>query len=84
MGNDFSKCPTLQLGKWASLDDADTVTNLTLVGLVVDVIFLGTFDDFVEFRMGNTCDVLNHEGLVHLVGNDHADAGFTEVDLRVR
>ena len=66
------------------LDDADAVADLALVALVVHVVFLGALDDLVEFRMGNAGNVFDDEGLVHFIGNDHANAGFTKVDLCVR
>ena len=84
MGDDFGKGPTLQLGKRLGLDDADAVPNLALVAFVVDVIFLGTLNDFVELGVGNTGDVLDDKSFVHFIGNDHANAGFTKMDLGVR
>ena len=48
------------------------------------LVFFRAFDDLVEFRMGNPCDVFDDESLVHFIGDDHADAGFTEMDLCVR
>ena len=84
MGNDFGKRPALQFRERACLDDADAVTDLALVALVMHVVFLGALDDLVEFRVGNTGNVFNDEGLVHFIGNDHANAGFTKVDLCVR
>jgi hypothetical protein len=83
VGDHFGKGPAFQLGKRAGLDDANAVSDLSLIFLVMHVIFFGTFDDFVELWMGNTGYVLNNEGLVHFIGDDHANAGFTEVDLCV-
>ena len=84
MRNDLGKCPTLEFRKRARLDDSDAVTDMSLVGLVVHVVFLRALDDFVELGMGNTGNVFDDESLVHFIGNDHANAGFTKVDLCVR
>ena len=84
MGNDFGKRPALQFRERASLDDADAVTDLALVAFVMHIIFFRALDDLVEFRVRNTGNVLNDESLVHFIGDDHADAGFTKVDLCVR
>jgi hypothetical protein len=84
MRDDLRKGPAFELGKRTRLDDADAVTDLALVGFVMHVVFFGALDDLVELGMRNAGDVLDDEGLVHFVGNDHANAGFTEVDLCVR
>ena len=83
MGENFGKSPALQLGKRPGLDDFHAVADLCLAVFVVHVVFLGALDDLVEFRVGNTGNVLNDEGLFHFVGNDHANAGLAEVDLGV-
>lgn len=84
MSEDLGEAPTFQFGERLGFDDANAVTDFGLAGFVVDVVFFRPFDDFVETRMGDASDMLDDEGLVHLVGDDHANAGFTEVDLRVR
>ena len=84
MGNDFGERPALQFRKRTGFDDTDAVADLALVLLVVHVVFFGTLDDFVELGMGNTGNVFDDEGLVHFIGNDHANTGFTKVDLCVR
>ena len=84
MRDDLGKSPPLQLRERLGFDDAHAVANLTLVGLVVHVVFLRALDDFIELRMGNTGNVFDDEGLIHFIGNDHADAGFTKMDLDVR
>ena len=84
MRNNLCECPALQPRKRLGLNDANAVSNLTLVALVMHVVFLGAFDDLVEFRVGNAGDVFDDEGLVHFIGNDHANTGFTKVDLCVR
>ena len=78
MGDDFLKCPAFELGQRAGLDDADAVADLGLAVFVVDVVFFGSFDDLVELGMGNAGDVLDDDGLVHLIGDDKADAGLAE------
>lgn len=83
MGDNFREGPALQLGKRACLDDANAVADLSLTFLIMHVIFLRTLDDFIELRMGNTGNVLDDDSLFHFVGNDHANACFTEVDLCV-
>ena len=84
MGHDFSKRPAFQFGKRTGFDDANAVADLALVGLVVNVVFLRALDDLVELGMGNAGHVFDDEGLVHFIGNDHANAGFAEMDLTVR
>jgi hypothetical protein len=84
MGNHFCECPALQFGKRLGFDNANTITDLTLIALVMHVVFFRTLDDFVELRVRNTGHVFDDEGLVHFIGNHHADAGFTKMDLGVR
>ncbi len=83
MRQDFSEGPTLQFGERLGFDDADAVADLGLAAFVMHVVLLRPLDDLVETRMRNAGDVLDDEGLVHLVGDDHANAGFTKVDLSV-
>jgi hypothetical protein len=83
MGDNFGEGPAFQLGKRAGLNDANSVADLSLIFLIMHVIFFRTFDDFVELWMGNTGNVFHDEGLFHFIGNDHANACFTEVDLCV-
>ena len=84
VSDDFGERPALEFGKRPGFDDADAVADLGLAVLVMHVVFLRAFDDFVEARMGNAGDVFDDEGFVHLVGDDHANTGFTKVDLSVR
>ena len=84
MRDNFGEGPALQFGERTGFDDADAVANLALVVLVVHVVFFRALDDLVEFRVRNAGDVFDDEGLVHFIGNDHANAGFTKVDLCVR
>ncbi len=79
VGKNLGECPALELGNRFGLDDADAVTNGGFRFLVVHVVFLRAFDDLVELRVGNTCDVLDDDGLFHFIGNDNADAGLALV-----
>ena len=45
----------------------------------MDIVLLGTLDDLVELGMGNTCDVFDDDGLLHLVRYNHTDAGLAKV-----
>ena len=84
MRNHFGKRPALQLRKWPSLDDANAVADLALVRLVMHIVFLRALDDFIKLRVGHAGDVFDDEGLVHFIGDDHANAGFAQMDLGVR
>jgi hypothetical protein len=79
MTDDFLQCPALEFGKRAGFNDADAVTDLGLAGFIVDVVFLGALDNLVELGMGNTRDVFDDDGFVHLVRYDHTDACFAQV-----
>jgi hypothetical protein len=83
MGEHFGESPALELGERAGFDDADAVADLGFALLVVHVVFLRALDDLVETGMGNAGDVLDDEGLVHLVGDDDADTGLADVGLAV-
>ena len=82
--DDFGESPALQFRKWPGLDDADAVADLTLVRLVMHIVFLRALDDFIKLRVGHAGDVFDDEGLVHFIGDDHADTGFAQMDLGVR
>jgi hypothetical protein len=83
MGEDFSQSPAFQLRERPGFDDFDTVADLSLARFVVDVVFFRAFNDFVKLRVRNAGNVLNDDGFFHFIGNHHAYAGLTEVDLSV-
>ncbi|MEN9975024.1 MAG: hypothetical protein RLZZ282_1030, partial [Verrucomicrobiota bacterium] len=74
MRNNFGKRPTLQFREWTGFDDADAVADFRLAGFVMNVVFFGTFDDFIEAWVRDASDVLDDEGLIHFIGDDHANA----------
>lgn len=83
MGDDFGEGPTLEFGERAGFDDAYAVADFGLAGLVVDVVFFRAFDNFIEARVGHAGDMFDDEGLIHFIGDDHANAGFAERDVCV-
>jgi len=79
VGKNFLKSPALELGNRLGFNDPHLVADLGFALFVVHVVFLGPLDDLVEAWVRNTSNVLDHKGLVHLVGNDHANASLAKV-----
>src|SRR5690606_35139306 len=68
-GNDF---PALQLGLGGAFDDARDVADFEGVGLIVSVVVLGLTNRLAEQRVQQGALDLHDDGLVALVGDDHA------------
>ena len=81
MRENLSKVPTLQLGCWLGFDNTNAVADLGFTLFVMHVVFLRTFHDLVETCVRNACDVFDNDSLVHFIGDDHANAGFTKMNF---
>ena len=84
VGENLDEAPPLEFAQRTGFHDADTLSFLGFALFIMRIEFGRALDDLFKLRVGHTADDFDHEGLVHFVGNDHADAGFTEVDLCVR
>lgn len=82
MGENFCKCPTLELGNRLGLNYANAVADCSFALFVMHVVFLGAFDDLVELRVWNAGDVLDDDGLLHFRRDDDADTGLAFMDCR--
>src|SRR6185437_14456654 len=80
---DLDEPPTLGGGRRAGLQQRDAVADAGVTVLVVGLDLLGGPDDFAVQRVAHTVFQLDHDGLLHLVANDVADAGLaTTAGLR--
>ena len=75
---DFDQAPALEAAKRAGFHDAHAIANLGFVLFVMNVELLYLLDDFAKKRVRNTSDRLDHDGLVHLVGDHFPDTGFAK------
>src|SRR6059036_608828 len=81
--HDLEHPPALLLGEGARLGDADEVANAALVLLVVDLEARPLADGLAVQAVGLGRPDLDDDGLVHLVGDDGAEADLAPAaDLR--
>ena len=78
MIKDFNEAPALGAAERTCFHDADAITNLRFIFLVMGMKLGDMFGDFSKLGVRNTSNRSNNDGFIHLVGNDLAYTNLTK------
>ena len=81
--DDLDQPPVLILGNGACLHNQHLIADIALVLLVVRLELNGVLDDLFIQRMLFAAFDRDDDRLVHFIGNDLADSGFSERSIRI-
>jgi hypothetical protein len=73
--------PTLQAAQRPGFFNPDQIANRAPVLRIVRIQFFRPFRNLAKFGVGYPANHGDHDGLLHFIGHDLADSGFSKMPL---